>query len=345
MAKHYTNEQYRDPNYLFQAYIVDRKSVEQIAKETNTSPGAVKWQLYTQRIVRGPNDDTISRDILESLYVGTPHSIKAVADMLGTYEARVSEYLDLYGIEKIDKRPSQYDATHDQEWIDLYTNKHMSLLKIAQMYGTADNAVKRHLLRNGIELRSRSTAQRVLNYNFFIHPDLSNKDILIDLHHGYHYSIGVIADMYRCDIGVVKGIFNRLAIPIYSQRTKDQAPPATHFDHQFETSLLTRARSYCMLYFNPVVLERDKYSCRLCGSNTNLEVHHDIFTLATIVYTCADMYSMYSIADNISELFEILKTFPWFTDLDNLVTLCSGCHHKVHQYRKMQPVNQQPTCN
>ena len=52
------------------------------------------------------------------------------------------------------------------------------------------------------------------------------------------------------------------------------------------------------------VLERDGWKCQLCGSRTQLQVHH----LQSRAHLGADVES-------------------------NLITLCSGCHESVHMHR------------
>lgn len=84
-----------------------------------------------------------------------------------------------------------------------------------------------------------------------------NPNVLINLHYNYHYSISVIADIYRCDINVVKSCFNNLGIKIFGAKTASSTPPAIYKDHNFEMSLSIRARRICTKYINPVVLYRE----------------------------------------------------------------------------------------
>ncbi len=332
---------YKDPNYLFQSFIVENKSVQQIADECGTTVAAVSWQLYVNGIKR--NGNKLSRAKLEELYVNTDNSINKVAEILGTNSALVSRYLDMYGIEKVTKPSTKYDDSRDAEWIDLYVNKRMSAAQIALMYNTSHRVVLDHLRRNGIQTRSMQVAQRYANGNYSLHPDLFNPEVMIRLHHGYHYHIAVIADLYRCDIRIVQQNFNKMGIKIYNQRNILEAPPVINgaIDHGFETSLSMRARAYCVSAINPIILDRDNYCCRVCGSYENLEVHHHILSFPQIIFTVVDMNPHLSITENIAELYELVKIDPLFNDQDNMVTLCSNCHHKIHTHFKS--VYQQPT--
>jgi 5-methylcytosine-specific restriction endonuclease McrA len=49
------------------------------------------------------------------------------------------------------------------------------------------------------------------------------------------------------------------------------------------------------------VLRRDGWRCQFCGSRTNLEVHHQEF-----------------------------RSHSGEDSIDNLITLCSGCHSSLH---------------
>jgi hypothetical protein len=53
------------------------------------------------------------------------------------------------------------------------------------------------------------------------------------------------------------------------------------------------------------VYQRDLYHCRLCGSNIDLEAHHII---------------PFSVSEKLQ------------TDIENGITLCSGCHLTIHKY-------------
>lgn len=338
------NARYKNPEYLYQEFIINGKSVQQIADENNTTRKAVTWQLYINGIKK--NGNKISKEQLEDLYVKQNLSIEDTARALNTNSRLVSRYLDNYGIQKqFYKYNPVYDNTYDAEWIDLYVNRKFSAYQIAKMYNTNHNLVISHLQHNGIETRNLQEAQRTVNGNYYMHPDLKNPDALRNLHYNYHYSIGVIADMYRCDIRVIKTCFNNLGIQMYNSNTYASAPPALYKDHYFEQSLTQLARAFCKLYLNPFALQRDQYRCRVCGSTENLEVHHSIIPLNKIIYICADLNPQYSISEDITLLFEILKQDPLFLDMNNLSTLCSKCHHKVHKIGRNIIVNQQPTYN
>lgn len=66
------------------------------------------------------------------------------------------------------------------------------------------------------------------------------------------------------------------------------------------------------------ILERDNFQCTKCKSSENLQVHH--------------IYSLYKICqDNNFDIDKILEDSN-FTNINNGVTLCINCHHKVHPW-------------
>lgn len=69
-------------------------------------------------------------------------------------------------------------------------------------------------------------------------------------------------------------------------------------------------------YFLPVklkVLERDGYKCRHCGKAEKLKIHHKD-KRGWSYFNCS--YSKKSLINN---------------DMDNLLTLCSSCHLRLHR--------------
>jgi len=79
------------------------------------------------------------------------------------------------------------------------------------------------------------------------------------------------------------------------------------FKANFPKSNLTTIRKknhYAFQKIRAVVLERDKYICRVCGSTRSLECHH----------------------------IEPVKTNPGkILDQNNLITLCRRCHIAIHK--------------
>ena len=324
--------QYKYPSkeYLYQEYIINNKSRKQIAEENGVSEATIKTHLYEKGIKK--NTNKISKETLEELYLKTDNSIADVARILHTNDRLVSEYLDKYDIKKDRYLYNIYNKANDDEWIRLYVNEHLSAYAIAKLYNTSHTVVIRHLQRCGINTRTRQIAQRVINGNYNINPDILNYDVMFNLHIVKRLGVGVIADMYKCSITNVMTSLHNLSIPVFNSNTANLAPNTGYVTkHNFEPSLSQRMRYYCVKNLNPIALQRDNYTCRKCGSKENLQVHHAILSLNRIMYIIVDMHPELSIVDNIDELFNISINDPLFLDIDNLSTLCSKCHYEFHK--------------
>ena len=68
------------------------------------------------------------------------------------------------------------------------------------------------------------------------------------------------------------------------------------------------------------VFKRDKYTCQVCGDKIggNLEAHH-IIPVSQIIKNC-----------NIKTMYDAFKCEELW-DVNNGITLCKKCHHKVHK--------------
>jgi phage terminase large subunit GpA-like protein len=57
-----------------------------------------------------------------------------------------------------------------------------------------------------------------------------------------------------------------------------------------------------------IILQRDNFECRTCGSNKKLQVHHKSYTKSKMA---------------------------WEYKNSNLITLCESCHIKIHKKRSI----------
>ena len=89
--------------------------------------------------------------------------------------------------------------------------------------------------------------------------------------------------------------------------------------------IMARYRKYCKnRYFGVNVKKRDKFCCRVCGCENNLEVHH--------IQSVAGLMDYHKI-----RVFEQLFLFPIFWDEFNMITLCANCHRQVHDDSNGRP--------
>jgi hypothetical protein len=194
------------------------------------------------------------------------------------------------------------------------------------MYGTTHTRVISHLRRCGI--KTRDVYMSHLPYYLKSCPDLFDYDKMYDMHVNKRLSIGIIADIYDCDIKVILTRLRKLNIPLHTRKNTIYDPNSKH---NYEPSLSQRIRSHTCCVLNPIVLKRDMYRCVVCGSDRRLEVHHDKMRLSEIIKTIIQKYPQYNVVDNIDELYSCILSDPLYNDLSGLFTVCSQCHHKIHR--------------
>ena len=82
------------------------------------------------------------------------------------------------------------------------------------------------------------------------------------------------------------------------------------------------------------IKERDNYTCKICGSHSNLHVHHQRH-FSDILKEIITEHKEYDVQKDKDKLYEIIINDSRFTDESNLITLCKTCHlFIVHGYNK-----------
>ena len=96
------------------------------------------------------------------------------------------------------------------------------------------------------------------------------------------------------------------------------------------TTLSQRLREYCSNNsLKKEILNRDKNKCIICGSKDNLQVHHLIPFKVILDRIIVQNYPLSPIED-IDKLYEIATKDKELNNPNNLITVCSMCHHKIH---------------
>lgn len=82
------------------------------------------------------------------------------------------------------------------------------------------------------------------------------------------------------------------------------------------------------------VLRRDKFTCQVCGSEENLQVHHKK-PLREFIQIVKDKYSIKTFVDISSELWQpYIDEIIEMHSLDDGITVCRRCHSEIdEQYR------------
>ena len=77
------------------------------------------------------------------------------------------------------------------------------------------------------------------------------------------------------------------------------------------------------------ILCRDGNQCVICGSKDSLHVHHLIPFKSILNRIIIQNYPL-SPVDDADKLYEIAVKDKELNNPNNLITVCSMCHHKIH---------------
>ena len=88
-------------------------------------------------------------------------------------------------------------------------------------------------------------------------------------------------------------------------------------------------RTYYALYQRPQIFERDNKVCQVCGGRAE-NVHH-IYPIYKMIQ---DFKNKHPDIDMTKDVYlvakQVMEECPEFLDLNNLMSVCEDCHHKLH---------------
>lgn len=283
-------------------------------------------------------DKLIEKDLLYDLYVNQKLSARTISKIVHKRSSFVSECINYYGFPKLErKRKNKADEKTISEWINLYINENKSSTEIAKLYNTTHKTVLDTLKENGIKRRSLTDAQRAkANKNPYV-DELNNYEIMNNLYTVQKMTLNDIGYIFDCAPFVVRRKLVQLNIPIRSQ-SEVKIGLLVGEDHPNwkggVTPLYSRLREFFDTNQSPEIRKRDNYTCQLCGSHSNLHVHH-IKPFVEIVDEIINEHKDLNPVDNINELYDICVSDPRMLDESNLITYCKNCHfYKIHKFNK-----------
>ena len=224
----------------------------------------------------------------------------------------------------------------DKQIAKMYINDKKSSTELGVMFGVSHRTILNHLESMGIE-------RRELNESHFAHnkkdypEEFTSYQTMYDLYVIQHMTKEQLGVRFNCAPHVIDRVLKNLNIHVRNASEAKigiQSGPEHHNWKGGVTPLYNLCREYFSTNLSPKVRERDGYRCQMCGSNSNLHVHH-IVPLSQILDEILNEHSDLSLNTDKDELYNIITHDQRFLNLDNLITYCNNCHlYKIHNYNK-----------
>lgn len=208
-----------------------------------------------------------------------------------------------------------------------------STTEIGKELNTSHRTILLRLKKNNITRRTLVESQWNLKSKT-LPEDFSNYEVMYDLYVTQRLSKKDLGIKYNCDPCVIDRVLRNLGIEVRnnSQSKLGLFSGEIHPNWKGGISTLSqRVREYLTdKHITYEVLKRDNFKCKICGSRRDLDVHH-LISFKYIIDSIIDKYPNLEI--NSQEMYEICIKDPNLNNLNNLITVCSDCHHKIHGRR------------
>lgn len=219
----------------------------------------------------------------------------------------------------------------DKTIIEMYLNG-ASTTEIGKALGTTHRTIILRLKKNNISRRTLSESQ--WNYkNKEMPDDFNSYETMYQKYIVEGKSKKDLGIIYNCDPCVIDRVLKELGIEVRnnSESKVGLMVGSTHPNWKGGISQLTpRVRQYLTdQHINGKVLKRDNYKCTICGGKNQLHVHH-IIHFKTIMDRILNEHPDLNPIDNCDELYQIAIADKEINNTNNLITVCSECHHKIH---------------
>lgn len=220
---------------------------------------------------------------------------------------------------------------NDTTIIEMYLNG-ASSTEIGRTLGVSHRTILLRLKKNNISRRTLSESQWNLKNKEFP-EEFNDYNTMYQKYIIEGKSKKELGEEFNCDPCVIDRVLKELGITVRNNSQSKVGLMVGESHPNWKggiSSLSSRIREYLTdKHINGEVLRRDNWTCTICGSKKNLHVHH-IIHFKTIVDRIIEEHPELSIEDNADELYNIAVRDSEINNLNNLITVCSECHHKIH---------------
>lgn len=325
----------KSKEWIIEEYVIKKRKRSEVAKECGLTEAGFKSVLNSMKIYL-PKLEINKEKLLKLVLEGK--NIIELTTHFNCSKNSIRRALKKIGDYKIAKVPFiQYDDSNDELIVALY-NEGISTTQIAKELGVTHSTILTHLKHCGIQTRNYSEAQWAYRGKEK-HEDLKNRDIVYDLYINQKLSKKDLAVKYECTPDAIDYVLKEFNIPIRGNSEAKYGISVGDKHPNWKggiTSLYARVREYNQVRLNPKILERDNNTCKYCGSNENLCVHHKIPFLH-IIKEILNENSHLDPKTDVNKLYDIITNDSRINDLDNLETCCKECHlYTVHNYQRKE---------
>lgn len=338
-----------DKDWLYNEYVVKDRSTKDIANEYGCKRNTIQVWL----IKHGIKKEIKTRDIVRDKpyqsyeYLYEEHIVKRKPIAQIARECKVSADTIRYNCDRVGIKhwrvmPPVDITPYKQDIIFRYVQQNESLRQIALRYKCSDRSIKKVLEKENIPIRTgyETQGQRLSPVK---DPRLSDPIWLEEARDNLNLNYNDIAKLTGVNSATVRRAYIRYGLVDYDSyerrystvRAKNREEVTIDEAYGIISRL---CRQYHSNHLVPKILRRDKFTCRQCGKDHTLEVHH-IIPYSTIVEAIIHENRDINLEEkgNLLEMYNIIINDKRFIDENNLITLCKDCHNKI-SYSKMEEV-------
>lgn len=225
----------------------------------------------------------------------------------------------------------------------LYVDEKLSSTQIGKKFGVSHRTILNWLDKCGIDRRTLSESQYAFNGKT-VPWEFASYEVMNELYIDRHMTKEQLGMYFDCAPHVIDRVLRELNIPVRGASEAKIGVQRGEAHHNWKgglSSLDALCREFFQTNISPKIRERDNYTCQLCGSHSNLHVHHEI-PFSKII---SDILSEHPLLDPEKDklaLYEIIISDERFNDEDNLTTYCADCHfYKIHKYSRQSAAKTQ----